>query len=79
MASHKRSPEPVPEEDNEEEEEDGYDMDPFEMVLGCLQTEDGESLTEVMKGISKNLETLNKLMVKLVASRSQLKNTDVIQ
>ena len=77
MASHKRSPEPRREEDIDEDGE--FEVDPFEMILGCLQTEDGESLTDVMKGISKNLETLNKLMVKLVASRTQLKNTDAIQ
>jgi hypothetical protein len=77
MASHKRTPEPEPEDIDEDEE--GFEMDPFEMVLGCLQTEEGESLTDVMKGISKNLETLNKLMVKLIASRTQLKNTDAVQ
>jgi hypothetical protein len=77
MASHKRTPEPEPEDIDEDEDEFG--VDPFEMVLGCLQTEDGESLTDVMKGISKSLETLNKLMVKLVASRTQLKNTDAVQ
>jgi hypothetical protein len=79
MASHKRNPEPEHEEDMEDIDEDEFGVDPLEMVLGCLQTEDGESLTDVMKGISKSLETLNKLMVKLVASRAQLKNTDVVQ
>ncbi len=50
------------------------EIDPFEMVVGCLQTEEGETLADVMKGISKQLDTLNKLMVKLVAAH-QLKNS----
>ena len=69
MASHKRAPEPIEEEEDDDQE---FEVDPFEMVLGCLQTEDGESLAEVMKGISKNLETLNKLMVKLIVAKSQV-------
>ena len=57
-----------------DEEEDMMEVDPFEMVVGCLQTEEGETLADVMKGVSKQLETLNKLMVKLVAAH-QLKNS----
>lgn len=54
-------------------EEEMMEIDPFEMVVGCLQTEEGETLADVMKGVSKQLETLNKLIVKLVAA--QLKNS----
>jgi hypothetical protein len=59
-----------------EDEDDMQEVDPFELVLGCLQTEDGESIADVMKGVSKSLDTLNKLMVKLVAAKTQLKNTE---
>jgi len=55
-----------------DEIEDCEEVDPFEMIVGMLQTEEGESLADVLKGISKQLETLNKLMVKSVAA--QLKN-----
>ena len=59
--------------DEIEDCEEGMEVDPFEMIVGMLQTEEGESLADVLKGISKQLETLNKLMVKSVAA--QLKNS----
>lgn len=58
--------------DEIEDGEECMEVDPFEMIVGMLQTEEGESLADVLKGISKQLETLNKLMVKSVAA--QLKN-----
>lgn len=52
----------------EEEEQDGMmEIDPFEMVVGSLQTEEGESIADLLKAIAGQLESHNKLMVKLVA------------
>jgi hypothetical protein len=55
-----------------EQDDEMMEIDPFEMMAGMLQTEEGETIADVLKGVSKQLETLNKLMVKLVAA--QLKN-----
>lgn len=62
MASRRPPPEII-----EEEDEGLMEIDPFEMVVGNLQTEEGESIADLLKVISTQLEQHNKLMVKLVA------------
>lgn len=56
---------PVPE--DEEQDEGMMEVDPFEMVVGSLQTDEGESIADLLKVIAGHLENHNKLMVKLVA------------
>lgn len=57
---------PVPE-DDQDQDEGMMEIDPFEMVVGSLQTEEGESIADLLKAIAGQLESHNKLMVKLVA------------
>lgn len=66
--SHRQQTEiqPVPEDD------EMVEIDPFEMVVGSLQTEDGESIADLLKVIATQLEQHNKLMVKLVAVATKM-------
>lgn len=57
---------PVPEDD------EMVEIDPFEMVVGSLQTEDGESIADLLKIIATQIEQHNKLMVKLVAVATKI-------
>lgn len=59
----------------DEESEGMMEIDPFAMVAGALQTEEGETLVDILKSIATQLETHNKLMVKLVALATKFANT----
>lgn len=53
---------------NEDDFEDGDDegISEIEYLGSLLQTEEGESITQVLDRISKHIENQNKLFVKLV-------------
>lgn len=64
----------------EEEPDEGLmEIDPFEMVVGSLQTEEGESIADLLKAIAGQLETHNKLMVKLVALATKAVSSPSVQ
>lgn len=52
--------------DHEEEEEMG--VDPVEYLASMLQTEEGETIPDILKSLVQQLETQNKILVKIVSA-----------
>ena len=52
--------------DHEEEEEMG--VDPVEYRASMLQTEEGETIPDILKSLVQQLETQNKILVKIVSA-----------
>ena len=57
-----------------EYEESIEDYDPMAILSGLLATEDGETVCTALCTIAKQLETHNKIMVKLLSAVKDLKN-----
>lgn len=53
---------------DEDEEDDG--MDPIEYLSSFLQTEEGETITQVIAKLATHLETQNKILIKLLGAVS---------
>lgn len=58
----------------EDIEEDDEGMDPIEYIGSFLQTDDGETITQVLDKISKHLENQNKILIKLLSAVSKKEN-----
>ena len=57
----------------EDDDEEGVDM--VEYLGSLLQTEDGESLATVVDKVSKQLETQNKILLKMLSVLSSKTET----
>jgi len=56
---------------DEEEEEEEYEADMFDMLSSFLSSEDDNVCTAMLK-VSKQLETQNKIMVKILTQLTQI-------
>ena len=56
---------PEVEEEIDMDEDDG--VDPFEYLGSMLQTDEGESITNVLNKISSHIENQNKILIKIVS------------
>lgn len=61
-----------------EYEESEEDYDPMAVLTGFLATEDGETICTALCTIAKQLETHNKIMVKLLSAVKDLKNNNEV-
>jgi ribosomal 50S subunit-associated protein YjgA (DUF615 family) len=49
-------------------EEDIEEVDPIEYIGSLLQTEDGETIPDVLKMLCQHLENQNKVLVKILTA-----------
>ena len=58
-------------------DEDGDDegITEIEFIANFLQTEEGETITQVMDKIAKHMENQNKILIKLLSALSKKEST----
>jgi ribosomal 50S subunit-associated protein YjgA (DUF615 family) len=63
----------IPEDEEIDDEEDG--MDAIEYLGAFLQTEEGETVTQVLDKIAKHMENQNKILIKILSALTAAKTT----
>lgn len=59
---------------SEIEEDDDEGITEIEFIANFLQTEEGETITQVLDKISKHLENQNKILIKLLSAVGKKEN-----